>query len=195
MDILKNLIQEELNNEHLNKEENDTICLISKENLNNTSLKLSCDHTFNYYPLYCELVHKKKQYHKNYSNTLLKLNQLQCPYCRTIINNLIPYVEMPNVNKIYGINYPKKYVKYPNKCNYRYKSGKKKGQLCNKPCYHSNCKNHKEVELDFTKIIDEPSLNKLTMIQLKSICKKNKIKKFSKLNKKNLINLILKNNK
>ena len=190
MNILKNLIQQEINSEQPDK-----ICLISKENLNNTSLKLSCGHTFNYYPLYCELVHKKKLYNKYYNSSALKVNQLQCPYCRTVVNNLIPYIELTNVNKIYGINYPKKYVKYPNTCKYRFKTGKKKGELCNKDCYHEYCKNHAEIDYDLIETLDETVLNKLNMIQLKSICRKHKIKKFSKLKKKELIYLILKNNK
>ena len=79
-------------------------CLISNMPLDNNAVELECGHKFNYLPLYYDLVN-----HKNKFNTMekhmLKHNEIRCPYCRNIQKKLMPYKELPNVEKIHGVNY------------------------------------------------------------------------------------------
>ena len=180
MNYLKNLIDNELNNT-----DTDNICLISKEPLDDTQVSLPCSHQFNYVPLYNELICRKKN--TSYRKRLLKTNELECPYCRVVSDKLIPFLKIDNVKKISGINCPKKYVYYPHKCEYCFKTGKKKGETCNKSCLHKYCDQH----MKYNK--NNKSLKNYTMIELKNICRDNKIKGFSKLKKLDLINLIKKN--
>ena len=78
-------------------------CLISLEPLNKYGIKLDCGHTFNYKPLYNEIV-KQKTDHRN---RRLSRN-FKCPYCRNINTHLIPYLpEVGNdIKCITGVNYP-----------------------------------------------------------------------------------------
>lgn len=163
------------------------ICYISKEPLEQLHLKLLCGHTFNYIPLYNEVKEQKKN---NYLR--LKKYQMQCPYCRTIINNILPYINNSKVQRIVGVNSPDKYVLKDNKCKYTFISGKNKGHICNKECSFNYCSEHltiiennnNEYELSLEKI------KKYTVVKLKNICRKHKLKRFSRLKKQELINYI-----
>ena len=70
-----------------NKDFND-VCLISNEPLTRNSIRLPCNHTFNYLPLYKEICKQKNKYN-SLEITKLKSHQIKCPYCRLIINNLL----------------------------------------------------------------------------------------------------------
>ena len=63
-----------------------------------------------------------------------KINQIKCPYCRHICNNLLPYRELDHVEKLYGINYPEKYIMPDYKCIWKFKAGPKKNTLCQLEC-------------------------------------------------------------
>lgn len=91
-------------------------CLITNEKLKKGYVTLSCNHSFNYIPLYNDLVYHKKSL--NLETQYLKTNEIRCPYCRNKQVGLIPYYNMDGVKKIIGVNY----IKQPNtivgKCNF-----------------------------------------------------------------------------
>jgi len=119
--------------DELNKEVDDTdflkkeddgdmkICTISHMPLTYNFIKLPCNHSFNYLPLYNELT---------LTNTYKR--SIKCPYCRTLSSKLIPYIPLPGVEKKYGINTPKKLCMDSPKCLYKLKNGKNKGVACGK---------------------------------------------------------------
>ena len=128
----------------LNESETE-LCLISKDPLNNTQIKLECGHIFNYYPLYKEVIYQKRNLN-SLESRMLQIHQIKCPYCRHICNNLLPYRELDHVEKLYGINYPEKYIMPDYKCIWKFKAGSKKNTLCqsvgniyNEGCY---CNKH-----------------------------------------------------
>lgn len=91
----------------------DAHCLLSKEPLHDIHIVLPCNHSFNYFPLYKDVIMQKKKdnsnnyYYYYYSN--IATNQIKCPYCRTIHNNLLPFIAFENVEKISGVNHPPKH--------------------------------------------------------------------------------------
>jgi hypothetical protein len=127
----------ELNNDTIYEIENNNICLITKEKLTYNYITLPCNHSFNYLSLYKEIcLQKKNTYCNDLEIVKLSSHQIKCPYCRTIINNLIPYIPInDDVKKIINVNYPSKYCITLYKCRYSFKSGKTKGSLCNKHAY------------------------------------------------------------
>lgn len=117
----------------------DEICNISGEKLHELHIKLICGHTFNYEPIFHEV--KNQKHNKSYYNTLkLKVNQIQCPYCRNVQDKLLPRI---NEEKSYGVNYPEPYTMKPHKCKYVFSSGKRKNTSCDKLCFGDYCKTHK----------------------------------------------------
>ena len=147
---MKNIIDwkkefyDELNSDTVN-DVDENICLITKEELIVNSIKLPCNHSFNYIPLYREVCNQKKSNQKNLETQVLGLNQIKCPYCRTKFSNLLPYINIKGVNKIRGVNSPIKYSMFLSKCKYVMKSGKNKGQMCNKDCNFDYCSRHKAI--------------------------------------------------
>ena len=78
-------------------------CLLSLEPLNDTCITLLCGHKFNYMPLYREIYQKKMIF--NILDIKLLKHQIKCPYCRTIINNILPAtIDIHGVHHIIGIN-------------------------------------------------------------------------------------------
>ena len=78
----------------------DTECLISKTPLADHSVHMDCGHTFNYIPLYNEIITQKFRL-SNYANNKYVL---QCPYCRTSHSTLLPYYPELNLSLVYGVN-------------------------------------------------------------------------------------------
>lgn len=78
-------------------ESNSDICLISKEKLHPNHITLSCNHKFNYLPIYKEVLYQKNKLNPQYEVTKLHHNQVKCPYCRTITNKLLPYIQYPSI--------------------------------------------------------------------------------------------------
>ena len=200
-------LEEALNSDYEN------CCLISKEPLDRNYIKLECNHSFNYMPLYNEVKKQKLSLNK-LNNTKLHLNQIQCPYCRDIQHKLVPYFPLSNVDKIIGVNAPESYTMLQNKCKYIFKKGKKKFQSCNNDCYLNYCKTHfiynsKDISnIDINNIntinninnidnidIDNVDIDNLKMTELKLIAKKLKLKNYSKLKKERLITFIKENKK
>ena len=132
-------LEKELHKEN-NVNNNSKVCLLTKNELSNFNIKLSCGHSFNYIPLYNEIkVQKNKNI--NYKDIIrLRKNEFKCPYCRNVEKNLIPYVDFEGVEKIVGVNSSKKltYNYFP--CDYVLKSGKQKGNKCCSFVYNNtNC--------------------------------------------------------
>ena len=195
----------------LNKKENikqeSKQCLISKQPLDNTRIKLMCGHEFNYNPLYRE-IKKQKTHHNHLSIIRLKKNQIQCPYCRNIQDKVLPFKPYEGVTKCYGVNSPPSYEMLMDKCSYVFKSGKRKNQPCNKACNGEYCNGHFKImekkkgkgkekeEIKENTIIEnstsnimytDAELKKLTVVKLKSVAKKLKIKGYYKMRKAELI--------
>lgn len=125
------------------KSEDENECLITSEPLEEDSIELVCKHRFNYKPLFSE-ISRQKIYNK-LEVTHLKPREIKCPYCRTIQNGLIPpSTNYPELLK-FGVNQPIKHVFKGNKCSSILKSGKRKGDKCNKPCYGKYCKYHNNI--------------------------------------------------
>tara|TARA_B100001057_G_scaffold413158_1_gene429647 strand:- start:521 stop:1213 length:693 start_codon:yes stop_codon:yes gene_type:complete len=116
-------------NDELN--ENNT-CLLSGEPLELNHITLPCKHSFNYKPLYNEILSRKFK-HNRYSRTAysMSINQIECPYCRKISHKLLPYYpQIPNIDKINGVNSPKKYTMATRTCSHVLKCGPNKGTTC-----------------------------------------------------------------
>lgn len=91
-----------LNDDDVENLETDQLCLITDQPLTENFVKLPCHHSFNYMPLFKDLVNYKKKY-LLMEATGLKINQIRCPYCRVKHNMLLPFYE--NVAKEHGVNY------------------------------------------------------------------------------------------
>ena len=191
----------ELKNEIENKDEtikcDDNLCLIDGTPLKSTYITLECGHKFNYESLLNDVYEEKYSRFKNYayysySSTRLCDNQLRCPYCRQIQENILPYIPEIYSKKIRGVNYPLSLSMGNNKCNYIFKSGKNKGRLCSKKCYRKQCNQHYKPEISYDTIErNEESLKKLTLQELKKMAKHFHQKKYSTLKKNDLIKMII----
>ncbi len=177
----------------------DNICLISNETLEEKYITLKCKHTFNYEHIFKEILNQKKNYN-NYEITKLSNAQIKCPYCRNVSDGILPWKK--TFPKIQFVNWPPNLSFVKNKCKYIFASGKKKGEMCCKFTDYTSqfCKNHEKI-MNKRKSKEVKKLNKkLTLLnktvkELKKICKENSIKKYSKLRKAELVELIKKNSK
>lgn len=134
---LMKLISDEVNDSDINVNK----CLITNDILNKNYVKMSCGHKFNYIPLVNEFINQKINTSK-YEITHLSKFQLKCPYCRSIQNGTIPYNSNLFNEKIMGINWPPSKLSLNSYCKATFKSGKRKGELCNKRCVNDYCKRH-----------------------------------------------------
>ena len=123
-------------------EEEENVCLISNERLKEDSIELDCGHAFNYDSLFKEIIQQKKK--NTLEITRLKKKQIKCPYCRYVQNGILPYNE--KFEKILNVNWPPKLSLLPNKCIYIFKSGKRKGEICNKKCINNKCNLHNKTK-------------------------------------------------
>jgi len=80
------------------------LCLISNTALGEYSVKMECGHSFNYEPLYNDLVNHKKKFN-SMERQLLRTKELRCPYCRGIQRSLIPFYEELGLPKVHGVNF------------------------------------------------------------------------------------------
>lgn len=106
IDFYSEINSNEDNNDNLNY---DNICLITNEPLIDKFVTMECGHKFNYIPLYNDLI-KQKYFTNIMEDSILKINEIRCPYCRTISTQLIPFYEDfcilkdVFVRKIIGVN-------------------------------------------------------------------------------------------
>jgi hypothetical protein len=139
----------ELSNTELSNidDDNAEVCNITGENLLQYNVTLICGHKFNYESIYNEVKSQKlPQPGYNYNKSSAKklsVKQMKCPLCRNIQPKILPWIpSFLNCPKIYGVNSPPTYSMYLNRCNHNLKSGKKRGEKCNKVCNEEQCKLH-----------------------------------------------------
>lgn len=85
------------------KEEDSTgRCLITNNPLEEDCVVFECNHKFNYDAIYNDIFNHKKKYNSMEKNSI-KVNELRCPYCRTIQKHLLPLKD--GYKKVYGVNY------------------------------------------------------------------------------------------
>ena len=157
----------------------DNICLISKQKLLDNYIKLPCSHTFNYKTLFNEIKNFKYNKYLYYSNIKLQNNQIICPYCRAVINNLLPFIPSLIPDKIKYVNYPLKHCLSLYKCKYNYK---------NKCCSSNNAYiNNNNTFCEKHHLLTEKKHNcSILTPEMKTYSKNNKVKD---------IKMILKSNK
>ena len=124
---------EELYKEEEEEEnENQKYCLITNEPLKENFITLECNHSFNYTPIFNDILNHKLTYNK-LESTMLKNNQLRCPYCRNVQNKLLPHFE--GIKKVFGVNcLDDKYAIYANSTPHL--DGYVEGGKCN---YYNDC--------------------------------------------------------
>ena len=134
---------DELNKSDDEDDDDENICLLSNMPLDKNCIKLPCNHTFNFYALYKEVINQKTYTPSSHLNTdRLYIHQIKCPYCRQKCDYLLPHVKInDNVNFIIGVNSPEKYSMSYHKCEYIMKSGKNKNNKCSKSAFYidDNC--------------------------------------------------------
>ncbi len=124
------------------KDEDNTVCLISNELLEKDHIKLDCSHCFNYGPLYNEIVIQKTKMNPLETQKIDKYS-IKCPYCRYTQKGILPIRDGYKLIKC--VNYPSEYVIKTNKCSYVFLSGKRKNQICNKSCHETYCTQHAKI--------------------------------------------------
>ena len=82
---------------YMSPSSDNNICLISKDKLHPNHITLKCNHKFNYIPIYKEVLYQKTKSNTLYEVTKLQSYQIKCPYCRTITNKLLPFIQYPTV--------------------------------------------------------------------------------------------------
>mgnify|MGYP003326401189 CR=1 FL=1 len=181
-----------------NTSNNEKTCLISNIPLDDNSVCLDCDHEFNYYYLYNEML--KQKLDRIGTDKYLKHNEIKCPYCRCITKNYLPYFKYYNV-KQYNL-YTKNDISNnllinSNECQYMKKNGikcnnlackTKHGYLCNK---HVKYTEEDEINMNNFNDLDKEKYKKLKNEILRDILKKNNISKTG--NKDELVYKILYN--
>ena len=173
-------------------------CLISDEVLDNNYITLMCNHKFNFLELYNEVVEQKTK--KLLDNSKLKLNEIKCPYCRTINNKIMPYFKYYDNKIIKGVNHPPDLSIQLYECSYIDKSLNKCGKNACITNYGIFCNNHFKYTINEERLLTtiDPDIIKMykkkTIVELKNELRMNNYKLTG--NKEELINrLILKINR
>lgn len=139
----------------------DKTCLITGNVLEQNSITLDCNHSFNYIPLFNELCMQKTFNINDPFPT--RLNETKCPYCRQMTKNILPFIPSI-VNKfITGVNTPSIYCMKFKSCNHVFKYGPNKGQMCCKngfeSVYGNICEKHYGLkEVASKKLLEKQSL-------------------------------------
>ena len=150
--ILKLLEQEDIDDNKTND-----LCLISGEKLNNTHIALECGHKFNYEPIVKEITQQKNKYQRTLESTPMRKYDIKCPYCRTISQGILPYRELLEPSKINGVNWPENHSIKTNNCEYIFKIGKRKGLVCEHMCVDKYCSKHNPPSFEICTVIVSPS--------------------------------------
>jgi hypothetical protein len=131
-----------------NNTNNIDLCLITNMPLKNNFVELQCGHKFNYEPLYKDILnHKKKFNNMEQIKSKLKQNQIRCPYCRNIQDELLPYYENLGHPKEHGVNFFDsnksnlnnnycEYINPMNQCHYQIVTFDSSGNSHSQQCYH-----------------------------------------------------------
>jgi len=92
-------------NENTEVNDENNLCLISNTPLTENYVTLNCNHKYNYIALFKDICNEKSK--ANIYNSKLKINEIRCPYCRKIQDNLLPYndlIKKMNIGKVNGVN-------------------------------------------------------------------------------------------
>lgn len=195
--IMKNMIMETSENMIMDTSENIKLhtCTITQQPLTKSHIILPCSHKFNYIPLFNEVCLQKTK--KNvYDTDHLSINQIKCPYCREISNNILPFIPSETTTKFNGVNYPFKYsMKQRFKCDWKncIKDSYYIGEKCYCMLHYKKSINSKGIKdkttIKMTWTSDMTKLYKSkSVIELKQILRINKLKVCG--NKKELIERI-----
>jgi hypothetical protein len=85
--------------------QHENICLITNKPLIDLHVKMNCGHTFNYEPLYKDLVNHKMKFNNMEGSTgMLGKNEIRCPYCRAKQKEILPYYPQLGLIRVEGIN-------------------------------------------------------------------------------------------
>jgi len=136
-----------IENDNKDNNSNDSdLCLISNTPLVYNFVELKCGHKFNYGPLYKDIFnHKKKFNNMEQIKSKLKQNQIRCPYCRNVQDELLPYYENFGYPKEHGINFFDvnkannnygDYVNPNNQCQYQIINLDSSGNTHAHQCHH-----------------------------------------------------------
>ena len=194
-----NFYEELYNASTVKNEVKNEVCLINGELLDMASyIQLECGHKFNYLSLLNDTYITKQNYQLNPYLSVVKLkeHQLQCPYCRQIQDNILPYVKEFYTKRLKGVNYPSSFSMGKNKCDYILKNGKNKGSQCGSKSYWKKCSNHYKHDLNMNISVDNSTwsrdnLSKYTIAKLRELAKHHKLVKYYVLKKNDLISLLL----
>jgi len=118
-DVCSNKVNEIVSHVHPVIIQEDDLCMLSKEPLDNTQIKLDCGHRFNYVPLYKDVCHQKSNSSQMYDITTLGAGQIKCPYCRAKTSRLLPFIVCNGVKRTYGVNAPEYYCMPIFRCCYK----------------------------------------------------------------------------
>ena len=89
------------------EQSHENACLITNDPLNAFHVTLVCGHKFNYEPLYQEVLRQKGRLGMHNYYERIGMHQIKCPYCRTLTNNLLPYIGVhPTIKRLTGVNAP-----------------------------------------------------------------------------------------
>jgi len=80
------------------------VCLITNLKLTEHYVTLECNHTFNYKPLYTDILSLKST-RSSLMTYRIHIDQIQCPYCRNIQNKLLPHIPSLKLAKRNGVNW------------------------------------------------------------------------------------------
>ena len=100
-------IESIINNDH--DDADSKFCLLTKNPLAYGHITLPCTHTFNFLPLYNEVLSQKTnpELLKNVYHIKISKNHLKCPYCRTVhSDSLLPYIMGAGNKRVSGVNGP-----------------------------------------------------------------------------------------
>jgi len=96
---------DENNNDNNKEQKNKDVCLITNQKLEDKYVKMGCGHTFNYIPIYNDILnHKTKFNNMESTSNRLKMDEIRCPYCRYKQQGLLPYYAELGLKEIYGVN-------------------------------------------------------------------------------------------
>jgi hypothetical protein len=175
------ILLEELSHTNISNNTNqDNICLITKEPLQDNFVTLDCGHTFNYTSLYNELL--KQKTNTNYLEIAnIKINETKCPYCRQITPKILPFIDMNGIKIVKGVTSPKTYSMRLNDCEWIFLNGKKKGIQCKCAAIKNEngvyCKLHNNIILKKNNTTNNTTdeiynINNLNIEELTNICNK-----------------------
>lgn len=181
------------NNDSINERKNKERCLISNELLNNNAITLICNHKFNFLELYNEVTEQKTK--KLLDNSKLRLNEIKCPYCRTVNNKIMPYFKYYEHKLVKGVNSPPDLSIQLYECSYIDKSLNKCGKNACITKYGIFCNNHFKYTINEEKLLAsiQPDIMKMykkkTLIELKNELRMHNYKLTGK--KEDLINRLV----